>query len=108
MSQFTGAVGKGLVGGATGVFLTPWEAAKKDGVKGFAKGVGVGVVGLIAKPIGGAVDFASSTLKAANWVLVSKDGTQLMRIRGRRTIGQDGILRPFDWEEEETRRALKK
>ena len=37
--------------------------AKKSGAKGFFKGVGKGLVGVVAKPVSGVVDFASSTLE---------------------------------------------
>ena len=37
--------------------------AKEQGAAGFFKGLGKGVVGVIARPAGGLVDFASSTLE---------------------------------------------
>jgi vacuolar protein sorting-associated protein 13A/C len=40
-----------------------FTGAKKSGAKGFFKGVGKGLVGVVAKPVGGVVDFASSTFE---------------------------------------------
>ena len=37
--------------------------AKQAGATGFFKGLGKGVVGVLARPAGGLVDFASSTLE---------------------------------------------
>ena len=37
--------------------------AKQAGTAGFFKGLGKGVVGVLARPAGGLVDFASSTLE---------------------------------------------
>lgn len=37
--------------------------AKEAGAAGFFKGLGKGVVGVLARPAGGIVDFASSTLE---------------------------------------------
>jgi hypothetical protein len=36
--------------------------AMNDGVSGFAIGLGKGVLGLVAQPVGGIVDFASNSL----------------------------------------------
>ena len=51
----------GIVDGVTGVATKPIEGAKEEGVGGFFKGVGKGVVGLVARPTGGFIDFASGT-----------------------------------------------
>lgn len=40
-----------------------FSGAKKQGAAGFFKGVGKGLVGVVARPAGGIVDFASSTLE---------------------------------------------
>ena len=38
--------------------------AKKDGVGGFAKGVGKGLIGAVVRPVSGVVDFASTSIHA--------------------------------------------
>ena len=48
----------------TGVVMRPIEGAREQGVEGFFKGVGKGVVGLVARPVSGVVDFASTSLDA--------------------------------------------
>ena len=49
----------GVFEGVTGVAVKPVQGAMEKGVGGFFQGVGKGVVGLVARPTGGLVDFAS-------------------------------------------------
>lgn len=42
----------------------PIEGAKEEGVEGFFKGVGKGLIGVVARPTSGAIDFASGSLDA--------------------------------------------
>ena len=44
----------------------PVEGAKSDGAKGFFKGVGKGLVGVVTKPVAGAVDIVSKTSEGVN------------------------------------------
>lgn len=48
--------------GVEGVFEKPISGARNDGVRGFFKGVSQGMVGLVARPLSGALDFTSGTL----------------------------------------------
>ena len=48
-----------------------FTGAKKSGAKGFFKGMGKGLVGVVAKPVGGVVDFASSTLEGIKGYIYS-------------------------------------
>lgn len=41
----------------------PIEGAKKGGAAGFFKGVGKGLVGAVARPVGGVVDMAANTFE---------------------------------------------
>lgn len=50
--------------GVTGVFTKPIDGAREEGVEGFFKGLGVGAVGLFARPTAGVVDFASGSFDA--------------------------------------------
>ncbi|CAF4595936.1 unnamed protein product, partial [Rotaria sp. Silwood2] len=52
----------GFVDGVTGVVTKPIRGAKHGGATGFFKGLGQGAVGLVARPTGGVVDFASTSL----------------------------------------------
>lgn len=80
---------QGVVGGVTGIVTKPVEGrsskiahrirfafcvlalkpfhscagAKKEGATGFFKGIGKGLVGVVARPTGGIVDMASSTFQ---------------------------------------------
>lgn len=48
--------------GVEGVFEKPISGARSDGIKGFFKGGCKGMVGLVARPLSGALDFTSGTL----------------------------------------------
>ena len=50
--------------GVGGVFTKPISGAKQEGVEGFFKGVGKGVVGLVTRPTAGVIDFASGSFNA--------------------------------------------
>lgn len=50
--------------GVTGVFTKPISGAREEGVEGFFKGMGKGVVGLVTRPAAGVIDFASGSLDA--------------------------------------------
>lgn len=54
MAQSGKGLFMGVYGGVTGVFLKPVEGARKGGALGFAKGMGQGLVGLVARPAAGA------------------------------------------------------
>lgn len=45
----------------TGVVTKPVSGAKESGPSGFIEGLGKGFIGLVARPIGGIVDFASTS-----------------------------------------------
>lgn len=53
-------LGHGFLHGITGVVVEPVKGAAQDGVSGFVKGVGKGLVGVAVKPVTGILDFASS------------------------------------------------
>jgi len=52
----------GLFFGVTGVVVKPVEGAGAEGVEGFFKGIGKGLLGLLVHPTGGVVDMVSFTL----------------------------------------------
>lgn len=53
-----------MVDGVTGVVMKPISGAKEEGVEGFFKGFGKGVVGLVTRPTAGVIDFASGSFGA--------------------------------------------
>ncbi|GCB81227.1 hypothetical protein scyTo_0021353, partial [Scyliorhinus torazame] len=68
--------------------------AKKEGAAGFFKGVGKGLVGVVARPTGGIIDMASSTLQGIKKVAESTE--DVSKLRPPRCIREDGIIRPYD------------
>jgi hypothetical protein len=53
-------IGRGIVDGVAGVFISPLEGAKEDGFRGLGKGVMRGLIGLAVKPLTGVFDAATS------------------------------------------------
>ncbi|CAF4594344.1 unnamed protein product, partial [Rotaria magnacalcarata] len=75
----------------------PVAGAARDGALGFVKGLGKGVIGLVAQPAGGIVDFASTSLDA-----VKRTATQehiVRRVRYPRHVRHDGLVRPYIFHE---------
>ncbi|EPR79417.1 Vacuolar protein sorting-associated protein MRS6, partial [Spraguea lophii 42_110] len=60
-----------IVDGLTGLIKKPVDGAKK-GVKGFFKGIGKGIAGVIAKPIVGIVGFSTKITEAVKDVVEEK------------------------------------
>ena len=55
MIDLTGGVYRGV----TGIVSKPIRGARRDGVRGFVRGVGVGAIGVVVKPVVGVVDLAT-------------------------------------------------
>ena len=52
-----------MFSGITGVVTKPIEGAKQEGAAGFFKGVGKGLIGVVARPVSGVIDLASNTFE---------------------------------------------
>ncbi|XP_016139637.1 vacuolar protein sorting-associated protein 13C-like, partial [Sinocyclocheilus grahami] len=85
---------QGVVGGVTGIVTKPVEGAKKEGAAGFFKGIGKGLVGVVARPTGGIIDMASSTFQGIQRVAESTE--EVTKLRPVRLIQEDGIIRPYN------------
>eukprot|EP00118_Oscarella_pearsei_P023562 m.283468 g.283468 ORF g.283468 m.283468 type:complete len:971 (+) comp40670_c0_seq41:2177-5089(+) len=86
-------LGHSLVGGLTSVFTQTAEGAAKEGVTGFFTGFVKGVVGTVAKPVGGVLDLAASTAAAVSAGTKSKKlGKPSPVRRPRHCIGVGGVL----------------
>ena len=48
-------------GGVSGIITKPIEGAKEDGLAGFGKGIGKGLLGTVVKPVSGVVELVSKT-----------------------------------------------
>ncbi|CAF4927660.1 unnamed protein product, partial [Rotaria socialis] len=60
---------------------------------GFAKGLGKGFIGLVARPTGGVVDFASTSLDIIK--RKAQHEKVLRCVRYPRQIGRDGLVRVY-------------
>ncbi|RZF46695.1 hypothetical protein LSTR_LSTR002558 [Laodelphax striatellus] len=83
----------GVVGGVGGVFTKPISGAKEEGVEGFFKGFGKGMVGLVTRPTAGVVDFASGTLSSVR--RITQFSEEVMRQRNPRNFKNDRYIRPY-------------
>ncbi|KAG7355258.1 vacuolar-sorting-associated protein 13 C-terminal domain containing protein [Nitzschia inconspicua] len=94
-------VALGITMGTTGFFTAPYKGAKKGGTRGFAQGVAVGTIGVVAKPIIGVFDaftHASQTVhdlaKSVN--VLERRYQPALRLRLPYVFGPMNILCPFD------------
>uniref|UniRef100_A0AC34QPZ6 Vacuolar protein sorting-associated protein 13 DH-like domain-containing protein n=1 Tax=Panagrolaimus sp. JU765 TaxID=591449 RepID=A0AC34QPZ6_9BILA len=90
-------LGLGFFNGVTGIFVKPYEGARRRGFKGFVKGVGQGMIGVVTRPISGIVDFTSNSLDAVKTAAGKNEDIRLLRPR--RFIPRDQIVRPYNYSE---------
>ncbi|CAF3667366.1 unnamed protein product [Rotaria sp. Silwood1] len=83
----------GFVDGVKSVVTKPIEGAKDSGASGFFKGLGKGVIGLVARPTGGVVDFASSSFDRIKRTAQQEE--LVRRVRYPRHINPDGLVGPY-------------
>ncbi|KAJ5225571.1 hypothetical protein N7468_006796 [Penicillium chermesinum] len=88
-----------LASGIGGLARHPLQGAEKEGMAGFIKGVGKGVLGLATKPALGAFDLASNLAEGVRNTTTVFDADGLDRVRLTRFIGTDGIVRPYSQRE---------
>ncbi|XP_050667360.1 intermembrane lipid transfer protein Vps13 isoform X3 [Leptidea sinapis] len=83
----------GFVDGVTGVFTKPIEGAQEHGVEGFFRGLGMGAVGLVARPTAGVVDFASGSFDAVKRAADLSE--EVTKRRAARYLPPDTGVRPY-------------
>nr|CAD7395131.1 unnamed protein product [Timema poppensis] len=83
----------GVVDGVSGVIMKPISGAREEGIEGFFKGVGKGMMGLVTRPTAGVIDFASGSLDAVK--RATEMGDEVTRLRSPRFFQQDGLVRPY-------------
>ncbi|CAG8982131.1 hypothetical protein HYALB_00003223 [Hymenoscyphus albidus] len=88
-----------LASGVGGLARKPLEGAEQEGVAGFFKGVGKGVLGFATKPAIGVFDLASNVSEGIRNTTTVFDGEGLDRVRLTRFIGTDGVVRPYSQRE---------
>ncbi|OJJ40573.1 hypothetical protein ASPWEDRAFT_220427 [Aspergillus wentii DTO 134E9] len=93
------AFASSLASGIGGLARHPLQGAEKEGLQGFFKGVGKGVLGLATKPAIGAFDLASNLAEGVRNTTTVFDSEGLDRVRLTRFIGTDGIVRPYSQRE---------
>ncbi|KAI9725458.1 MAG: hypothetical protein M1828_003129 [Chrysothrix sp. TS-e1954] len=84
-----------MASGIGGLARHPLEGAEKEGVAGFAKGVGKGLLGIATKPAIAAFDLASNVAEGVRNTTTVFDSEGLDRVRLTRFIASDGIVRPY-------------
>ncbi|XP_012058655.1 PREDICTED: vacuolar protein sorting-associated protein 13C [Atta cephalotes] len=94
----------GVVDGVTGVVMKPLSGAKEEGVEGFFKGFGKGVVGLVTRPTAGVIDFASGSFGAVRRATELNEETK--RVRSPRFLQPDSLVRPYIKDEAEGNKIL--
>lgn len=87
----------GVANGITGIFLQPFQGAKKDGALGFFKGIGKGIAGLIVKPVSGVLDAASAAAEGIkNTLTYGDDKANEQRLRYPRVFySREGFYKEF-------------
>ncbi|KAK6170959.1 hypothetical protein SNE40_019236 [Patella caerulea] len=84
----------GLGVGFSGIILDPVKGANEEGVEGFFKGVGKGILGLLTKPAGGVIDMVSMAFDGIRRAAESEEGV-VARTRLPRFINPAIGLRPY-------------
>ncbi|CEG72298.1 hypothetical protein RMATCC62417_07879 [Rhizopus microsporus] len=88
-----------IASGFSGLVTRPVEGASKEGVGGFIKGFGKGLVGAVTKPAVGVFDFTSNISEGIRNTATPNDTNMIERARYPRYIGPDGILKPYSLRE---------
>jgi len=92
---------KGVTLAATGVITEPYRGAKKRGLIGFTKGVGIGTIGVVAKPLVGVLDAFSHATDSIQHIaksvnLLDKKTILLQKRRLSYVFGYGNLLLPYD------------
>jgi hypothetical protein len=113
----TKRLGEGIVSGLSGVFTQPVKGAQKEGVQGFVKGIGKGIVGVAVKPVVGVGDFLSGMgggIQATSTAISEFTNQGHKRRRGQTTrtrtprliYGQQRLLKVYSEEESYVRGVI--
>jgi regulator of replication initiation timing len=94
-------VALGVTMGATGFFTAPYNGAKKGGTRGFAQGVAVGTIGVVAKPVIGVFDAFTHVSQTVHDLAKSVNVLEpryepALKLRLPYVFGPMNILCPFD------------
>lgn len=89
--------------------VDPYKGARDEGASGFFKGVGKGLLGVVAKPTSGAVAFASQSLTGIGNTVdyLADNKLRPVRMRPQRFIAQTGLT-PYDRRAAEQHEAVER
>jgi vacuolar protein sorting-associated protein 13A/C len=99
-----------LAEGISGLFTKPYQGAKKEGVVGFFKGVGSGLLGVVTSPFSAVLRIGSSVASGiANTGEFLKNGkiSQNGRVRFPRHFSSSRVLTPYNEELAEAQEWLR-
>ena len=101
LTRPVGDIVLGVLMGATGLVTSPYKGFRDGGKVGFAKGVAIGGIGVISKPIVGLLDafahFTASVHDIAKSVNILERRYQpVLKLRLPYTFGLNNVLTPFD------------
>lgn len=91
----------GVVSASTGILTEPYRGAKNDGIRGFAKGTGIGIIGIVVKPIVGVSDAFSHVMESIHDIaksvnLLDNKFKPVERFRLPYVFGSRRMLLPFN------------
>ena len=107
-------LGISMAAGASGLFSSPIEGARRDGVKGALVGVAQGAVGVVIKPAAGVLDVATMSAEWMRTSMAAEPGAAgavnvaqgHARARPPRALGPDAALQVYDHAEASRRQVL--
>ena len=88
-----------MASGIGGLARQPLEGAEKEGLGGFVKGVGKGMLGFATKTALAPIDLTSSVFEGVRNTTTLFDSTELDRVRPSRFIAADQVVRPYSQRE---------
>lgn len=97
----------GISSGLRGVAFDPYKGASSEGVPGFFKGLGKGLVGLPTKTAIGMLDLASNVSEGIRNTTTVLDASLASRVRLPRYVAFDKIIRPYNLRESQGQYWLK-
>ena len=87
----------GFFKGVTGIVSMPYRGARREGFLGFLKGLGRGLIGILAKPVAGMASSISDAFFAFSNFAKGRHSTRFFeRTRYPRPFFKDKLLRPYD------------
>ena len=95
----TKELGKNIAEGLSGIVVSPYRGWEEGGMKGFAKGVGKGLLGAAIKPAVGVLDLASRAaegMKSSAFGTPALDREGVYRSRIPRAFGRGRVLQMYD------------